>query len=134
MLDDIQPGGREEDVELPENEESVSGGSLSDDIVALIDDGKTYFEAEVAFQKSRLAFAADRGKSGILYGVCAFAVFHLALVALVIGAIFALTPIITAWGATAAVVGVLLLAGAIFGMKARNRFARLAEAYEEAKE
>ena len=134
MLDDIQPGGREDDVELPENEETVSGGSFSDDIVALIDDGKTYFEAEVAFQKSRLAFAADRGKSGILYGVCAFAVFHLALVALVIGAIFALTPIITAWGATAVVVGVLLLAGAIFGMKAKNRFARLAEAYEEAKE
>lgn len=134
MLDDGLPDGREEDLEPPEKEQSVSDGSLSEDIVALIDDGKTYVEAEIVFQKTRLAFAADRGKSGLLYGLFAFAVLHLALVALVVGAIFALTPLITALGATALVVGVLLLVGLILGVKAKNHFSRLAEAYEKAKE
>ena len=134
MLDDKPPGGHDEDMELPEEEASVSDGSLSEDIVALIDDGKTYVEAEIAFQKTRFALAADRGKSGLLYGICAFAVLHLALMAFVIGVIFALTPLITAWGATAVVVGTLLVAGVIFGIKAKNRFAQLTAAYEETKE
>lgn len=134
MLDNRLPGGQDEDSEMPEGEEAAAGGSLSDDVVALIDDGKTLVEAEIAFQKSRLAFAVNRGKSGLFFGVCAFAVLHLALVALVIGAILALTPLISAAGATAIVVSLLVVAGAIFGIKARSRFARLVEAYEEAKE
>lgn len=134
MLDDGLPDGRDDDTELQEAEKSISDGSLSEDIVALIDDGKTYVEAEFAFQKTRLAFAAERGKSGMLFGICAFAVLHLALVALVVGAIFALTPLITALGATALVVGILLVAGLILAAKAKNRFTRLVEAYEKAKE
>ncbi len=134
MLDNGQPDGRVDDMEKAQKEKSISDGSLSEDIVALIDDGKTYVEAEVTFQKTRLAFAADRGKSGMLFGICAFAVLHLALVALVVGAIFALTPLITALGATALVAGALLVAGAVLAVKAKSRFARLIEAYEKAKE
>ena len=37
--------------------------SLLDDVRALIDDGKTYLEAEVGFQKTRVAFVADRANS-----------------------------------------------------------------------
>lgn len=133
MVDDVLPDGRDDDLERAEEENSVSDGSLTEDIVALIDDGKTYVEAEIAFQKTRLAFAADRGKSGFLFGACAFAVLHLALVALVVGAIFALTPLVTALGATALVVGVLAVAGLILAVMAKNRFSRLIEAYEEAK-
>lgn len=143
MLDDGLPQGRDRIGDEPdefaagfeeeESGEAFSEGSLSDDIVALIDDGKTYVEAELAYQKTRLAFAAGRGKSGALYGICAFAVLHLALVGLVIGAIIALTPVITAWGATALVVGLLLIAGVILALKAKQRFARLVEAYAETK-
>ena len=105
--------------------------SLVDDVKALLDDGKTYLEAELQFQKSRAAFAVDRGKSGAIYGIAAAAVVHLALIALVVGAIFALSPLITAWGATALVVGALLIAGALLGLAARKRFASLSSAMRE---
>jgi len=134
MLDNRMPDERIDELEQPEKEKTISDGSLSDDIVALIDDGKTYVEAEIAFQKSRLAFAADRGKSGILFGICAFAVLHLALVALVVGAIFTLTPLITALGATTLVTGLLLVTGLVLAVKAKSRFAQLIEAYEKAKD
>jgi hypothetical protein len=106
------------------------GHSLSDDVRALIDDGKTYFEAELQFQKSRAAFIADRGRSGAIYGVAALLLVHLALVSLAIGLIFALTPLITAWGATAVVVGALLALGVILGLAAKKRFAGMSSAFD----
>jgi Flp pilus assembly protein TadB len=109
----------------------VAEPSLIDDVKALVDDGKTYLEAELEFQKSRAAFAVDRGKSGAVYGVAAAAVLHLALVALVVGAIFALTPLISAWGATAVVVGVLLVAGVLLALAAKRRFTRLSKVMRE---
>jgi len=121
----------------PIGEESPVGAaapvepSLADDVKALVEDGKTYLEAELQFQKSRAAFALDRGKSGAVYGLGAAAVLHLALIALVVGAIFALTPLITAWGATAVVVGVLLIAAILLGLAAKRRFARLTSAIRE---
>ena len=40
--------------------------SLTDDIVALLDDGKTYVESELQYQKTRAAFASPRGERGRL--------------------------------------------------------------------
>ena len=108
--------------------------SLTDDIAALFDDGKTYVEAEVQYQKTRAAFALDKGKAGAAFGAIAFALLHLALVALVVGSVIALAPAIGAWAATALVVGVLVLAGAGFAIAAQKRFKRLAEAYRETRE
>jgi Flp pilus assembly protein TadB len=103
--------------------------SLTDDVRALIDDGKTYLEAELQFQKSRAAFIADRSRSGAIYAVSALLLVHLALVALAIGLIFALTPLITAWGATAVVVGLLLVGSIVLGLAAKKRFAGLSSAF-----
>jgi len=133
MLDDGLPSGRDEELELPEKEEPAPANSLSEDIAALIEDGKTYAEAEIAFQKTRLSFTADRAKWGTLYILIALSVLHLALVAIVVGGILALTPLITAWGATAVVVGLLVLVGVIFGVKAKNRFGGLSKAFEQTK-
>ena len=108
--------------------------SLTDDLVAMLDDGKTYVEAEVQYQKTRAAFAFDRGKAGAFYGLLAFALLHLALVALVVGAVIALSPAIGAWAATALVTVVLALAGGGFAWRAKTRFDRLAEAYRETRE
>ena len=105
--------------------------SLTDDLVALIDDGKTYVEAEVAFQKTRLAFAVDRGKGAALFGVLALALIHLALVALVVGSVIALTPILTPFGATALVTAILVLAGTLFARMAKRRLDALSAAYSE---
>ena len=56
---------------------------------------------------------------------------HLALVALVVGLVIALTPMIGALGATAVVVGLLLVVGVLFALAARRRFALLSAAYRE---
>ena len=122
------------DESRPVDEPPVARGSLTDDIVAIFDDGRTMVEAEIQFQKTRAAFALDRGRSGAFYGVVAFALIHLALVALVVGMVIALTPLIGPWGATAIVVGVLVVTGAAFAVAARKRFARLAQAYSETRE
>jgi Flp pilus assembly protein TadB len=116
----------------PVDSPAVTQPTLVDDVKALVEDGKTYLEAELQFQKSRAALAVDRGRSGAIYGVAAAAVLHLALIALVVGAIFALAPLITAWGATAVVVGLLLIAAVLLGLAAKRRFARLTSAIREA--
>jgi hypothetical protein len=121
--------------ELSPTDATVPGaGSLTDDVVAMLDDGRTLLEAEIQFQKTRAAFALDRGKAGAIYGVASFALIHLALVALVVGAVIGLTPVIGPWGATAVVAGLLLIAGAFLGLAARRRFARLASVYAETRE
>lgn len=122
------------DESRPADDTAAARRSLTDDIVALFDDGRTMVEAEIQFQKTRAAFAFDRGRSGAFYGVVAFVLIHLALVALVVGLVIALTPLIGPWGATAVVVGVLVVAGLVFAMVARRKFARLAQAYSETRE
>lgn len=102
--------------------------SLTDDIRALFDDGKTYVEAELQYQKSRAAFIADRGRSGAIYGVGALLLLHLALITLAIGTVYALAPAIGRWGATGAVVGVLIIAAVVLGLAAKKRFVSLSTA------
>ena len=116
------------DAAVPESE-PLDDGSLTEDISALFEDGRTMVEAEIQFQKTRAAFALDRGRSGAIYGVAALALLHLALVGLVVGLVIALTPLITAWGATALVVGVLVVAGAALGLAAKRRFTSLARGF-----
>jgi len=129
-LSEHDPGFDDPDAATSAGAGASADVSLADDIKALIEDGKTYVEAELQFQKSRAAFIADRGRSGAIYGVAALLLVHLALVALAIGLIIALTPLITAWGATAVVVGALLVAGLILGLAAKKRFAGMSSAFD----
>lgn len=102
--------------------------SLLDDVRALIDDGKTYLEAELGFQKSRAAFVADRAKSTIVFGAIAALLGFLALIGLVVGSIIALTPYLTAWGASILVVAVLLIAAALAARAAGRKWSSLMRA------
>jgi hypothetical protein len=102
--------------------------SLLDDVQALIDDGKTYLEAELGFQKTRAAFVADRAKSTVVLGAIAALLGFLALVGLTVGAIIALTPALTAWGASALVVVVLLAAAALAARSAARKWDSLMRA------
>lgn len=83
--------------------------SLADDLEALIDDARLYFDAELSYQKSRAGFVADRLKKTIAFGAVAAFLAVLALIGLTVGLIIALAPLITAWGATAVVVVAILL-------------------------
>ena len=130
-MSEQDPGFDDPDAAVSEGASAPPDLSLSDDIKALIEDGKTYVEAELQFQRSRAALIADRGRSGAIYGVAALLLVHLALVALAFGLIIALAPLITAWGATALVVGVLLVAGLVLGLAAKKRFAGMSSAFNE---
>ena len=107
--------------------------SLIEDVSALIDDSKTYLHAELNFQKTRASFAADRAKRAAIFGVAAATFGWLALVGLTVGLIIALTPLIGAWGATAVVVGVLVVGAAILGWLALGRARELAGAFRSNK-
>ena len=88
--------------------------ALRDDITALVDDARTYAEAEIAFQKTRAGLAGKAGARALVLLVLALALLHLALIALAVGAVIALAPYVTIWGAIAIVVGVML--GGVAGL------------------
>ena len=107
------------------------GPSLADDMLALFEDGKTYAEAEVAFQKSRASFAANRLKGVVAFGLGAFGVLHLALIALTVGAVIALTPIVGPWIATAIVTVALVVMGVLFLLALRGRIDEIRAAFSD---
>lgn len=113
-----------DDLSLPPGS-AVSEGrdepSLMDDFGALVGDAKTYLEAELTFQKSRAGYAADRLKWTVAYGAAAFAFLHLALIALTVGLIFALSPLTGPWIATGIVVAMLLAGALVFVLRMRKK-------------
>lgn len=86
--------------------------------MTLVEDLRTYVDAELNYQKTRASFVADRIKKTIVFGAVAAFVAVLALIGLTMGLIIALTPHLTAWGATAVVVLGLLLIAAYLASKA----------------
>lgn len=105
--------------------------SLTDDVAALIDDGKTYVEAEIAYQKSRGAFVASHAKRAAILGLGAFGVFHLALIAATVGAVIALVPLVGPWAATAIVIVALVVIGGVLVWQLRQRIDDIAGAFSE---
>lgn len=83
--------------------------SLVEDLEVLVDDARTYLDAELTYQKSRASFVSDRIKRTLAFAVGAAIVGLLAAIGLTVGLIIALTPLVTGWGATAIVVGALLI-------------------------
>ena len=49
--------------------DSAEARSLFEDVEVLIEDGKTYLEAELNYQKTRARFASDRARSALVFGV-----------------------------------------------------------------
>jgi hypothetical protein len=99
--------------------------SLAEDLRQLAEDGKAYAEAELAFQKSRAALAGQGIKGIAIFGLLAAALVFFALMALTLGLVLALTPLLGAWGAMgASFAGLLVLAG-ICTMVASLRFKRM---------
>jgi VIT1/CCC1 family predicted Fe2+/Mn2+ transporter len=103
--------------------EEAEALSLSEDLRLLVEQGKEFARAELDWQKARAKYAGQQ--AGIVAGVAALAAafFLFALVALVVGAVIALAPVIGAWLATAAVAGTLavvaLMLALIAMLKAR---------------
>lgn len=100
--------------------------SLREDVAILIEDARTYAEAEVRFQKTRAALAGKATARAVVLLVLALVLLHIALIALAVGAVIALAPLVTVWGAIAIVVGVMLAGVAALVLAARKDGALLA--------
>jgi tetrahydromethanopterin S-methyltransferase subunit G len=89
-------------------EDGTGFTALRDEVAALVEDARTYAEAEIAFQKTRAGIAGKRAGRALGLLVVALVLLHIALIALAVGAVIALAPLVTIWGAIGIVVGVLL--------------------------
>ena len=114
-------------------DEAVPGEdtTLTEDIAALIASGRTYAEAELAFQKTRAALAGSNAGKAVAALVLALVLLNIALIALAIGVVLALQPLITIWGAIAVVVGMLLLSAGLLARSAKLRGQVLAAMFGE---
>lgn len=104
-LDGAADGAAHDDLPEP--------STLTEDISALLDSGRTYAEAEIAFQKTRVALVGKNAAKALGALIVALVLLQIALVALVVGMVIALAPLISIWGAIILVVGTLLLGVAI---------------------
>jgi uncharacterized membrane protein YqjE len=111
--------------DMPNEAIDPADRSLIEDLRLLAGDAKSLAQAEIAYQKSRAGvIGGGLGKIAGL-GALALLLVWLALVALVVGLLFALVPLLTAWGATAVVtVGLLILAG-IIALWARSSWRKI---------
>lgn len=116
--------------QFPEDE-VPHGPSLADDLLALFEDGKTYAEAEVAYQKSRAGYTANRLKSAVALGFGAFGVLHLALIALTVGLVIALIPLVGPWIATAIVSLTLIVVGVVLLRMLKTRIDDIRAAFSD---
>jgi uncharacterized membrane protein YqjE len=109
--------------------EAARNRYLEDDLRRLVDLGLTFAKAEAELQKARGRYAAGRLKWIALLGVLAGLLVVLSLVALTVGMVMALTPLLGAVGATLVVFGALvvaaLLCAVIVGRQWRDMMAAL---------
>ncbi|WP_404480979.1 phage holin family protein [Novosphingobium sp. BL-52-GroH] len=99
--------------------------SLAQDLRRLADEAKVLAQAEFAFQKSRAAYVGAEARTIALLLVAAAVVVFFAAMALVVGTVIALGPLLGPWGAMAAVTLVLLALAAFCAFGARARVKRM---------
>lgn len=119
---------------IPQDDPAEADGagfaSLRDDIGALVDDAKTYAEAEIAFQKTRASLAGKKAGRVVVLLVLALVLLHIALIALAVGIVIALAPYVTIWGAIAIVVGLMLAGVAMLVLSAVGEGKMLSAMFE----
>jgi len=108
--DDSPASELSEDATAPDhdNRSPAFQESVVEELGALIDDGRTYAKAELAFQKTRAKLAGKAVGVAAASAVVAIILLHIAFLALAVGMVMALEPLVTIWGAIGIVVGVLL--------------------------
>lgn len=108
--------------------------SVLDDVEDLLVNVRTWFDAEVAYQKTRVGFVGSSLKAliGLAVGAAVFGL--LLLVALTVGLLIALTPLVTAWGATAIVVAILGVVIFLLLRTASARWRDMMDAVREGRE
>lgn len=95
--------------------------SVGDAIRALIEDGQTLIEAEIAYRKAQATFGFGEAKVIALLLVLGLAFGFFTLLALVVGLLLALALYVGVWGALAIVGGALLALTALCLLLALKR-------------
>jgi hypothetical protein len=117
-----------------EDEPAVAAGEaarhrhLDDDLRSLVGDGLAYVQAEAELQKARAIYAVGRIKRIALLGAFAAVLAFFSLVALTVGLVVGLAPLIGAIWATLAVFAALLGFGAICAAVAVGQWKRMVAA------
>lgn len=107
--------------------------TLAEDLRLLAQDARALAEAELAFQKTRAAYAGAQARGIALLGAVAIFLVFFALMALVVGLVIALGPVLSPWGAMGAVTAALLLIALTCALLAKARFARMVEVISDTK-
>lgn len=117
-----------DDASPPLIKPSTSGAaerSLVEDIKDLASDGRTFLEAELAYQKSRAAVAGAGAKGIAGWASLALALVFFALMALVLGVLLGIAAVIGIWAATGVTVLLVLAAAGLAGLAANRRWQRM---------
>jgi uncharacterized membrane protein YqjE len=101
---------------------------LVDELRALAAQGEAYARAELDYQKARAAFAGQELRAVAISGVLALFFVFFALMALTVGTLFSLVPVLSPWGATAATFGALVVLAGLCAALAAWRFSRMRRA------
>lgn len=119
------PGGKTPASKTPD---SPSDRSLVDDVRQLVDDGKTYVEAELAYQSTRAQFVAKNASKAAIMGLGGAVFVLIALIALSVGVLIGLIPLVGIWLSTAIVTGFWVLVAAILFLRMRSKFREISDA------
>lgn len=99
--------------------------SLIQDVRLLLGEARNFAQAEVAYQKTRAAYAGAETRSIAILGVGAAVLVFFALMALVVGAVIAFGTLIGPWLAMIAVPAAILVVAVIMGLSARGKARRM---------
>jgi len=103
--------------------------SLFEEASALIDDTRTYVEAELTFQKTRAKLAGSLVGTSLALVIVALILLHIAFLALAVGLVIALEPLVTIWGAIAIVFGGTLAIVGLLCWMAYSRARKLGDLF-----
>ena len=107
--------------------------TLAEDLRLLAQDARALAAAELAFQKTRAAYAGAQARGIALLGTVAVVLAFFATMALVVGLVIALGPVLSPWGAMAAVTAALLLISVTCAVTAKAKFTRMVRVISDGK-
>lgn len=101
-----------------EPDPEASAGGLGDDLRLLIAEARDYATAEAEFQKARAGIAGQGLKRIVPLALLALGFVFLALMALPVGLVLGLAPLVGPWLATGIAILALLALAALFALLA----------------
>jgi uncharacterized protein (DUF983 family) len=93
----------------PKSSPPLPDEGLIEELGAVIDDARLYAAAEIAFQRTRAKLLGRNVGVAAAAIALALILLHIALIAMAVGLVIALEPLVGIWGSIAIVVGVMLI-------------------------